>query len=300
MDGLTPEEIAFFETGDASTLGLSAPPAPEPAPALEVAPLVVAPAPVEAPTPAVPGPAATPDLAAQLAAESAARAQLQRAIDALNAKVEAAIPPAPPPPAAPDPATDPLGALMYKVNGIETALAQIQQSSQQTAQMTEQQRGLLDFKNQMNTLKTEFVKTTPDFDEAYGHLRAQRAADLADVGVPQDQIAMALMQDEIAVAQNAVRQGKNPAQVIYGMAKRYGYTPKAAAPAAPTPQEKVAQLAAGQQAAAAPQRGAPVAEQLTLSSLKDASDADLTRVASDDKAWRSIMGGQSDDIFGGR
>jgi len=56
-------------------------------------------------------------------------------------------------------------------------------------------------------------------------------------------------------------------------------------------------LAAGQAAAATPQRGAPVAEQPTLASLKDAGDAELNKVALDDKLWRQILGGGQPDIF---
>lgn len=294
-DGLSAEEIKFFETGDASVLGLPpAEPAAGAAPATASIPEVEAPSPVAA---SVEAPAPDPSalLAEQMAADRRQLLELQRTIAQLSEKLTT--PPAEAEPVPPDPTTQPYEALLHEMAELKKALAAQQQQTQQQTQMTQQQQQFMEFKTQINSAKAEFTKSAPDFDAAYAHLRAQRAADLADVGVPQEQIAQALLQDELAVAQNAVRQGKNPAQVIYNMAKRYGYSPKAVAP---TPQEKVAQLAAGQQAAAAPQRGAPVAELPTAASLKDASDADLARVAADDKLWRSVMGGQSDDIFGGR
>jgi len=293
-DGLTPDEIKFFETGDASVLGLSGD-APAPASAPVESP---APSPVPEPAPAPPPPPVEDIRAQQLAQEQAYRAQLEAQLRAINERLEqAAKPPPPPPKVAPDPAQDPYGHLMHEINSIKEALTGISQRTEAEQQQYAQQQQFLALKTKVETARNDFMKNTPDFQEAYQHLRNARAQDYRDVGIAEERIPEALLTDELAVSQNALKQGKNPAEVVYNMAKRYGYTPKAAAPAAVDPAKRVEQIIAGQKAADVPPRGAPTGE-ITLSSLKDASEADLNKVALDDKLWSKIVGGGKNDIFG--
>jgi hypothetical protein len=50
----------------------------------------------------------------------------------------------------------------------------------------------------------------------------------------QEQVAQQIRSEEIQAAANLMKQGRNPSETVYRLAKSYGYTPKApAAPAAP-------------------------------------------------------------------
>lgn len=291
---LTPEEIKFFETGDIADLGLAAPapaPAPEPAPAP-----VPAPEPVLAPEPA-PVPANDPsaDLQRILAQEAARREQLEQSLAKLQKQIEDATKPLPEP--EPDAQKDPLGAMMHKMQKIMQDVETLKTGLTQQAQQAQQATRMQEFVSGLRQVRDEFAKQQPDFMDAYQHLRRARAEDLRDVGVPETEIQKALLQDEMAVSHNAIAQGKNPAAVIYGMAKRYGYVPKTpAGTPAPSPVDKIAALAKGAAAAVAPPR-ADTAVDLTLDGLKDAGDADLDKLVQDEKLWGRLVGGSRPDIF---
>lgn len=280
MADLSPAEIAFFATGEL--------PAELAAPA--PAPAAVDPVAAPAPAPATPDPAA--ELAQQLEADRRRAVALEASIARLSEKISAPPPPAPAP-APPNPQTDPLGSMMHQLAQVTKAVDTLQQNLTQQTQQAAQSAEFTQFATNLQNVRNEFTKATPDFPDAYKHLRTARADDYRDVGVPEDQIARALLQDEIAVAQNAIAQGKNPAQVIYNMAKRYGYAAKAA-PA--TPADKIAALNAGADAGAAlPRAGAESA--LTLAGLKDAGDSDLNKLVQDDKQWARLVGNRTNDIF---
>jgi len=291
MDGLTPEEIKFFETGDASVLQPAPAPA-EPTP-VEAPPPAPEPAPAPAPAPATEGSQA--DFQRLLLEEQRRFMELEQRLAQIQERLA---PPAPAPPPVPDIDTNPFGHLMHKIDSIAEELQTLRNGAVKQEQVSEQQQQFNALKSAIQTAKSEFVKTAPDFDSAYQHLRAQRAEDLRDSGVPEAKIAEALLMDELQVSQVALQQRKNPAEVIYKMAKRYGYQGKPPAPAAaaPTPEERIAQLQAGQQAAIAPSKGAADGT-ITLASLKEADDATLSKVASDPKLWNEIMGGGKKDIF---
>lgn len=308
---LTPAEEAFFATGELPPELAPAPapaPAPSPAPAPAPAPAgneppageppagTPAPAPAPAPSPA---PAPNEEVAAMQAADRRTMQQLQENIRQLNAQIAKTN--APPPEVEPDMNKDPLGHMLYKLNKLNETVLAMQQGSVQQTQQAQQAAEFQAFAAEVKATRDAYVKTTPDFGDAYAHLRAIKAQDLRDVGVPEDRIAGELMRDEIAVAYNAKQQGKNSADVIYKMAQRAGYVPKVGTPPAGTPppnlQQKIEQIQQGQAAAQAPGRGDPVSV-LTFEGLKDASNTDLDKLVQSDDQWHRLVGNTSKDIFG--
>ena len=69
----------------------------------------------------------------------------------------------------------------------------------------------------------DFRKENADYDHAYTHMRNLRAKEFEAMGMQQQQILQSLEQDEIWIIQSAAQQGKNPAELIYNMAKNTGY-----------------------------------------------------------------------------
>lgn len=67
-----------------------------------------------------------------------------------------------------------------------------------------------------------------DFPDAYQHAVNQRRAMHEAAGFNQQQINAMLESEEAAIVERATMDGKNPAQVIYNIAKTLGYAPKAA------------------------------------------------------------------------
>src|SRR6266404_4968047 len=194
--------------------------------------------------------------------------------------------------AAPDPNTDPLGAMMHQLQQVTGNVTELKQQLTQQQQQDLLKQQFENFTNSLSQIKTEFEKTTPDFNNAYEHIRNIRMEDLRAVGVPETQIQRALLQDELNMAQVAIQKGRNPAEEIYKMSKRNGYSPKAQ-PVNST--QKLDNIAKGVAAAKQPARAAADTE-LTLESLKDAGDSDLSKMVQDDKMWAKLVGGTTNDI----
>ncbi len=296
MPDMTPDEIAFFATGELpaslqtqvdddsaaqAAVAEAARIAQEAAAAKLVAP------------PATPTPPAIDNTVLQqaLIAEQQRAAQAAAELALVRQQLEAKTnPPVP----APDPATDPLGAMMHQLNTVNATVQDLQQKLLQEQSNNQLKTQFNEFANSIRAIKDAFVKTTPDFNDAYQHIRNQRAADLRLTGVPEAQIPQVMLQDELNIAQNALQQGKNPAEEMYNMAKRYGYAPKAAPQ---NGQQKVEAILNGQAADKNPGGASPPAASITVESLKDMSSSDLNKVVMNDKQWEQLVGGKSHDIF---
>lgn len=293
MAGLTPEEQAFFESGgDASKL------APEPAAADPVAnsglgnsdpapaALQVATPVASVETPHVPQPDPSDLLRTTLAQTQQQAADLRAELEAIRtANV-------PKPVAAPDPNSDPLGNMLHQLDQVNKNVADLQAKllDQQTQQ--QQNAAFQRFQAQVQNLRDDFVKTTPDFQAAYDHMRSVRAADLRSYGISEDNIAKQIFTEEFNLSQNAIGAAKNPAAELYEMAKRHGYKPTAAtsAPVVDRSAEKIAALKAGVAASPPSLPKTHIAEDFTLESLRDASESDLNKLITDPAAWAKIAG----------
>lgn len=290
---LSVEDQKFFETGEIQP-GMQADPIPDPLaaaalgkpePAIEEAPPVVAPV-VE-------------PVVEQHTVSDATRilqqnlAEAQQRVGALEQFIQQQKP-VEPKVEVPDPATDPLGNMIHQLDAVNKRVLELQ------TQLAEQQNQQANtntfqaFQNQVRALKDEFVKTNADFPDAYAHMRSTRESDLRAYGVSEQQIKETIFREEAILAEAAIRSGKNPAEALYEMSKRHGYVPKVgAAPAAPvppqTPKAKLDNVAAAQ-AAAKNLPKTPVTEDVTMESLKGASDADLNKLVLDDKTWGRIVG----------
>ncbi|MDR3469837.1 MAG: hypothetical protein P4M07_28240 [Xanthobacteraceae bacterium] len=95
----------------------------------------------------------------------------------------------------------------------------------------------------------QFEARMPDFREAYGHLLASRAQELAALGYDDPRaIHDALMADEFAVAQAALARRQSPAEIIYNLARQRGYVGSAANAARGRAGERLASIERGQAA----------------------------------------------------
>lgn len=93
----------------------------------------------------------------------------------------------------------------------------------------------------------EFSAQTPDFEDAYRFLLERRAAEYRTLGYPDSKIDAYLAQEEMSVAQHALNTGKNPADLIYSLAKIRGYTGKTSQTTAVRPDDRLKTLEKGVQ-----------------------------------------------------
>ncbi len=134
----------------------------------------------------------------------------------------------------------------------------------------------------------EFIKTTPDYQDATVHLQQARLNELLTQGMTQDDAMRQLSADANAIFDAAEAADINPAQLVYMKAAEYGYTK--AAPE-PSPEEKIKHLAEAQEAArgAGTAGGAAQKGELTIAQMADMSAEEFAKL--DPAAKRKAMGG---------
>jgi myosin heavy subunit len=171
-------------------------------------------------------------------AEQTAR-QLQQQFEQLQAAMRQAQQPQ-----APDPEQDPMGYLAFQNQQLQQQLAELGQWRQQTEQQRQQVQQYQGFVQAVASSEAAFRQTHADYDQA-----AQYAMQFEDKRLqafyPDPATRQRVLQMEAAnMLQQAMQQGRDPAEVLYQAARNMGYAGPAAAGAA---------------AAAAPPAAAPVA-----------------------------------------
>jgi hypothetical protein len=174
-----------------------------------------------------------------------AHVELKRQMKALEQEIQRLKAPAPAPkaepPAAPDFTQDPKAYVDHKVQAaleqLETGLKPVQQKAEAAEANSAETR----FFTHLQNAEQSFVATNPDYYDALGHLRNLRAAEirLLDPDVTQEQMGQLLQREELTLAANILRSGRNPSEVAYNLAKARGWAPKA--PPKP-PEEKKPEL----------------------------------------------------------
>lgn len=197
-------------------------------------------------------------------------------------------------PAPPDETADPLGFVAHTAKQTQAqvdALArqqwerdqalQVQQQQWTREQQAEQQRRqLVDLTTQA---EQAFAKTTPDYQDALTFLKTRRVKELVAAGWEPEQAAQATANEGWQLAHQWLMQGRNPAQMAYGMATATGYTPKTV-----DEEQKQEMHEAGQRAAKAT-GGGTVRAKLTAQQVAAMSPSQLARMSEED--FRAVMGG---------
>lgn len=180
---------------------------------------------------------------------------------------------------APDPETDPIGAIKAQREELE----RIRQYNNQFAQHQQAQAQIQHITSRAAALEREFVEKNNDYNEASQHLLKSRDQELQYLGMMDPvQRQQTIQAETIALANMALQQGQNPAEVVYTLAKQRGFTPKPAAPAANPEAEKLARIAEGQKAGQSlgSATGAAPAAEVSAKVLANMSDDDFDKFMS--------------------
>jgi hypothetical protein len=173
---------------------------------------------------------------------------------------------------------DPIGATKQKLEALEKVTEETHKTNQEMQQFQEQQRIATSIKQHEDAFKAQ----TPDYDDAFNHIINLRTNELKIMGYNDQQIADTIAQGAFGIGVSALQQGKNPAQVLYEMAKNYGYkTPEAEPEKKDTTAEKtIEELEKGQEATKKVGAGeAPKEGELTLAEIMKLDGDEF------DKAW---------------
>lgn len=224
-----PDDVdAFFKTGELPT---TADTPPVDTPPVDTPPTDVAPKEGEPPAdPSVVTSVETPTTVNPYADELIRQQQAtldkltKQLADMQKAQADAAAEAAKPAPI--DPEKDPLGYLTQQIKAVGDQVAALQTKQVETQQATTQEQQQRQFIDNVNAQIEAFKAKQPDYLDAYKHLTELRTADYKLRGMTPDQIQAALGRDEIDILQGAAAQRKNPAEVVYALAKQYGYQQK--------------------------------------------------------------------------
>jgi hypothetical protein len=176
-----------------------------------------------------------------LAAHLEERKALKAELEAMRKELEALK--NPPKPPAPEP-EDPKAYTDYKLNAALEQLKQQQTEAQkqveqvaQTALMSREQTERLAFSQQLQAAEAAFVKETPDYYDALAHVRGVRAHQLRLMvpDITDEQIIAQISQEELNLAMQLARSGRNPISTVYQLAAAYGYQKKADDPSLKLP-----------------------------------------------------------------
>lgn len=205
---------------------------------------------------------------------------LQKKIAELTGKIEKVteIPP-------PDKTIDPLGYMTHQMERLQQQLDAMTAAQNEAKTQTTQEQQAQQFMNHVKSQVSAFEKETPDYQDAYKHLMQTRMQDFKDLGMTDAQVSQNLANEEMMITQQAIKAGKNPAEMVYTMAKRYGFKPTTKV----DPENKLAKIQKGLEAAKTGERSTPPdAGKITLETAINASDKDLNQAV--DKHWEELFG----------
>jgi hypothetical protein len=144
----------------------------------------------------------------------------------------------------PDPEKDAMGTLKMNQQQLQELMDYKKRNEAKQAGDLQNQQVM----NRAQQLESEFVASTPDYGAASQFLLKSRHDELMASGMYQPhQVQQVIQQETLALAQQAIQNGNNPAQIVYAIAKARGYAVVAPKPAE-TPAAQIERVAAGQAA----------------------------------------------------
>lgn len=224
----------------------------------------------------------------RLRAEERINMLLQRVVQAPPQQTQAPTPQVAPL-VIPDMDKDPVGHIVGRIAQQNQAMEQQQQVLQNVVQVlaaagqqNQQSQAVNQVQQRAMAMEREFAAATPDYVQAVAFLGEHRHRELQEAGWtdPAERQAM-ISQEAIGIASRAIQMGRNPAEVVYGLAKHRGFQPPAPATdtAAQNNGQRLESVARGQQ-----QNGRSLSNArgsapppMTAARLLEMSDADFDK-----------------------
>jgi hypothetical protein len=136
---------------------------------------------------------------------------------------------APQAPAIPSFEEDPAGHILGQVRQQGAILGELVQAVTGQSRQSEAQAGVQQLTLRAAAMEREFATANPDYDKASSHLFEMRRQELIAAGWSDPAEIQTMMANEATgLAARAMQQGRNPAEVVYQLAKLRGYAPPAA------------------------------------------------------------------------
>lgn len=186
---------------------------------------------------------------------------------------------------------DPVGYVKKEVDGVKQTIQQQREEQQrlkeQQDEWNKQQEAVRQFQQTLSSQINDYIKTQPDYPDAFKFLMEARQKELEAIGITSQQdIARALDAEAFSLAQVAMQRNVNPGEAAYKLAQARGYKPKEGNPAMDegddkteeTLAEQMARLERGQQAAQSLSGGGnPPKGDVTLADIDKMSEEEFNR-----------------------
>lgn len=172
---------------------------------------------------------------------------------------------------------DPITDLAQIKRALKTFRAEQASEAEREAQANAQRRNLERLTSAMSEAEADFAEDHPDYLDAVEHFRKARREEMEDMGYAGAELEAALAQDFLALVTRSINGGKDPAEVVYNLAKKRGFlSGKAAA------EEKLRKISAASTAGKVPTGGKNGEGRITVESLNKLKGAAY------DAAWKKF------------
>lgn len=154
-------------------------------------------------------------------AEEKRRIELEERLEALEAaskrrpSVEEEIP---------DETEDPIGAIAALKKRLADAERASEEAKTKQSSASKEERAAREFGAKLGELENEFKSQTPDYDKAADYFATSLRAELEEKGYEGDELDRAFGEELVKLSKRAIDNGRNPAEVIYALSQKRGYT----------------------------------------------------------------------------
>lgn len=148
----------------------------------------------------------------------------------------------------PDVDTDPLGNLEALRRVAEQLASQRREEDNRTKQQTAQERQFNQINTRMQEYESDFKEQNPDYDDAAKHFREKRMEELAEQGYEGDELTSALRTELVGLVARTLHAGKDPAEVVYKLARNRGFGGELRKEVVDTASKKLQTIERGQKA----------------------------------------------------
>ena len=189
-------------------------------------------------------------------------------------------------PQMPDPQTRPLDYINHVLGNMQNTTAELQQWRQQQEAAARQRSVIQQTAEWAQSQEREFSKGQPEYHDAYRYAAGARDKELQALGYADPATRANIVRANTAeIINNAIQQGRNPAELVWDYARARGFTPKGTRRDGNA--DAQAKIAAGLQAAGGKlnQGGSGGEGELSAKDLAGISDPEEF-----EKAWKKIFG----------
>lgn len=123
----------------------------------------------------------------------------------------------------PDELEDPIAAIAALKKLILDKDKVERESQTRTQIQSKEQRAAQEFGRRMADLENEFRESAADYDDAAKHFAESLRTELLDTGTSEEELDTEFGKELVKIARRAEAAGKNPAEVIYNLAKKRGF-----------------------------------------------------------------------------